>query len=207
MNSIDMRLNPLFLRTGFEKKGFYEIPLVRKQILSISDIRAIPISKTKMNDTAEHCQCGVHFFEDDYRFTSQYNNPERSLMKLSQYAFLCTPDYSVYSDMDLWRQLESVAHSRWVGAFWQDRGLTVIPTVSWSNEKSFCFCFDGIVEGSDVAIATIGCKRNKKSFLYGYDAMIERIRPNKVLCVGKPFREMRGNVVYIPDEFPRRAVV
>ena len=207
MNSIDMRLNPLFLRAEFEKNGFFEMPVIKRQILTIDNIRAIPVSKTRLNDTEEHCGCGVHFFEDDYRFTSQYNTPERSFLKLSQYAFLCTPDYSLYSDMNLWRQLESVAHSRWVGAFWQSRGRIVIPTVSWSGEKSFCFCFDGIDLNSDVAVGTIGCKRDKKAFLYGYDAMLERLSPNRVLCVGKPFREMRGNVVHIPDEFPRRVVV
>lgn len=207
MNSIDMRSSPLFMRNGFETNGFFELPLIKRQILTFDEIRAIPISKTRLHDTAEHCRCGVHTFEDDYRFTSLYNYPERSLPKLSQYAFLFSPDYSLYDDMDLWRQFESVAHSRWVGAFWQSKGKVVIPTASWSGPKSFIFCFNGIEPGGDVAVGMIGCKSSKKSFLYGYDAMLERLKPNKVLCVGKPFPEMRGNVVCIPDEFPRRAVV
>ncbi len=207
MNSIDMRLNPLFHRAGFEKNGLFELPMLKKVNLNLDNIRMIPLSKTKQNDTAEHCKFGVHCFEDDYRMTSLYNNPEKSLRKLSQYAFLCTPDYSTYSDMDIWRQLESVAHNRWVGAFWQSRDLIAVPTISWSDKRSFDFCFDAIEQGSDVAIGMIGCKSNKKGFLYGYDAMLERISPGKILCVGNPFKEMRGNIIIIPDEYPRRAVV
>lgn len=54
------------------------------------------------------------------------------------------PDYSAYADMNLWRQMENIAHSRWVGAFWQSRGIKVIPTVSWSDARSYSFCFDEI---------------------------------------------------------------
>lgn len=207
MNSIDMRSSYLFLRTGFKRAGFYEFPMLKRENLNCSSIRMLPISKTRSNDTEEHRSCGIHCFEDDYRLTALYNNPEKSLAKLSQYAFLCTPDYSTYSDMDTWRQLESIAHSRWVGAFWQSQGLTVIPTISWSEKKSFDFCFDAIEQGSDVAVGMIGCKHNKKKFLYGYDAMLERITPNKIICVGKPFEEMRGNLIVVRDEFPRRAVI
>lgn len=71
-------------------------------------------------------------------------HPERSLKKYSQYAFLLSPDFSTYADMDLWRQLESVAKNRWVGAYWQSKGLTVIPTISWSTARSYDFCFDGV---------------------------------------------------------------
>ena len=170
-------------------------------------MRLIAYSDTRQNDRPENTACGVHFFIDDYRFTGIYNNPERSIEKLSQYAFLLTPDYSTYSDMNYWRQLESVAHNRWVGAFWQSRDLIAVPTISWSDKRSFDFCFDAIEQGSDVAIGMIGCKSNKKGFLYGYDAMLERISPGKILCVGNPFKEMRGNIIIIPDEYPRRAVV
>ena len=207
MTSIDMRSNPLFIRSGFKKSGFYELPALSRVNLKEQNIKMIPFSKTKSNDTVEHRSYGVHFFEDDYRFQSVYNNPEKSLSKLSQYAFLCTPDYSTYTDMNIWRQLESVAHSRWVGAFWQSHGLTVIPTISWSEDKSFQFCFDSIESGSDVAVSTIGCKHNKEAFLYGYDTMLEIINPNKIFCIGKPFSEMKGDVIPIPDEYPRRAVI
>ena len=135
-----------------------------------------------------------------------YDHTERSLEKYSQYAFLLTPDFSTYSDMDLWRQLESVAKNRWVGAYWQSKGRIVIPTVSWSDARSFEFCFDGVETGSTVAIGMIGCKRNKLHFLRGFWAMVEKIDPSQIICFGTPFPEMQGNLVVVDYRDSRKVV-
>ena len=108
--------------------------------------------------------------------------------------------------MNLWRQLESVAKNRWVGAYWQSKGLLVIPTISWSDARSFEFCFDGVEPGSTVAIGMIGCKSNKLRFLRGFWAMAEKIDPSRIICFGTPFQEMQGNLVVI-DYLDSRKVV
>lgn len=201
-----MRTNPLFMRNEFVTQGKWNIPLIYKQALDISQLKLIACSDTRSNDCEPNTKCGVHFFVDDYRFNGIYNNPEKSLKKFSQYAFLLTPDFSTYADMNLWRQLESVAKNRWCGAYWQSKGLTVIPTVSWSTPRSYEFCFDGIENGSIVAIGMIGCKSNKLEFLRGYDAMLEKISPSYIICFGKPFNEMEGNILTI-DYISSRKVV
>lgn len=206
MTSLEMRSNPLFMRNSFKTSGKWDIPIIKKQDIPLDNVRLIAYSDTRQNDRPENTACGVHFFIDDYRFTGIYNNPEKTLRKLSQYAFLCTPDYSTYSDMDYWRQLESVAHSRWVGAYWQSKGLTVIPTVSWSDAKSYGFCLDGIEKGSIVAVGMIGCKHSKIGFLRGYNAMLERVEPSAIICLGKPFAEMQGNIIAVDYINSRKAV-
>ncbi len=77
------------------------------------------------------------------------------------------------------------------------KGLTVIPTVSWSTPRSFEFCFDGIEKGSIVAVGTLGCKNNKRNFMRGYNEMLERIKPSKIIVFDKPFPEMTGEIVYV----------
>lgn len=206
MTTKTMRSDPLFMRNSFKPNGKWEMSSIYKQDINLTDIKLISYSDTKPHDTFENKKCGVHFFIDDYRFASLYSNPERSLAKLSQYAFLLTPDYSTYADMDLWRQLESVAHSRWVGAYWQSKGLTVIPTVTWSDARSYSFCFDGIERNSIVAVGMIGCKRNKIRFMRGYNAMLDKIEPIAVVCFGSPFSEMEGNLIPI-DYLSSRKVV
>ena len=163
-------------------------------------------SDTKKNDRPQNTACGVHFFVDDYRFTGIYNHPERSLEKLSQYAFLLTPDYSTYSDMKYWRQLESIAHSRWVGAYWQSRGLKVIPTMTWSDSGSYSFCNDGVEKGCIVAVGMIGCKHEKEYFLRGYNTMLEIVEPVAVICLGDPFKEMDGNLIVVDYRASRKVV-
>ncbi len=206
MTSVEMRANVLFSRNGFLTSGKWQIPLIEKQNMDLSDIQLISYSDIRTNDNEINRRKGVHFFIDDYRFEGIYRNPEKSLARLSQYRFLLTPDYSTYADMNYWRQLESVAHSRWVGAYWQDQGQVVVPTISWSTPESFEFCFDAIEEGAIVAIGMIGCKRSKDEFMLGYNEMLSRINPEAIICFGTPFPEMQGRIIEI-DYLKSRKVV
>ena len=126
--------------------------------------------------------------------------------RYGKYRFLLTPDYSLYAEMEPWRQIESVGKTRWVGAKWQEAGKIVIPTVSWGLARSFEFCFDGIQKHSIVAIGMIGCKKNKKDFLKGYYQMISKIEPDTIICFGHPFDEMTGNLIEV-DYLNSRKVV
>ncbi len=201
-----MRDNPLFMRNSFATTAKWGIPLVKKQELTTENIMLVACSDTRANDNEANKKKGVHFFVDDYRFSGIYDNPERTLERYSQYAFLLTPDFSTYSDMDLWRQLESVAKNRWVGAYWQSKGRIVIPTVSWSTPRSFEFCFDGVEQHATVAVSTLGCKKAKIDFMRGYEVMLEKLRPEAIICFGDPFSEMQGNLLVV-DYCESRKVV
>ena len=146
------------------------------------------------------------FFVDDYRFESVYTHPEKALERYGKYKFLLTPDYSLYADMNLWRQIESVGKSRWVGAKWQSAGKIVIPTISWGRSRTYEFCFDGIEKHSIVAIGMIGCRSEKTGFLQGYFQMMRTLEPDAVICLGKPFDEMEGNIIAV-DYLASRKVV
>lgn len=62
---------------------------------------------------------------------------------------------------------------------------------------SFNFCFDGIEKGSIVAVSTIGVKNQKSHFMLGYNEMLSRIKPSKIICYGKPFDEMKGDIIEV----------
>ncbi|WP_417082047.1 DUF4417 domain-containing protein [Mobilibacterium timonense] len=204
--SKSMRSDNLFMRNEYSSHGKWNIPLIKKQAVDVENVTLIACSDTRSNDNETNTKNGVHFFVDDYRFNGIYNNPEKSLRKYSQYAFLLSPDFSTYADMNLWRQLESVAKNRWCGCYWQEQGLTVIPTISWSTPRSYEFCFDGVEKNSIIAIGMIGCKQNKKEFLRGYDYMLSNIEPEAVICFGTPFDEMRGNIIPVDYRSSRKVV-
>ncbi|MEE1355332.1 MAG: DUF4417 domain-containing protein [Absicoccus porci] len=204
--SKSMRSDNLFMRNEYSGHGKWNIPLIKKQAVNVENISLIACSDTRSNDNETNTKNGVHFFVDDYRFNGIYNNPEKSLRKYSQYAFLLSPDFSTYADMNLWRQIESVAKNRWCGCYWQEQGLTVIPTISWSTPRSYEFCFDGVEKNSIIAIGMIGCKQNKKEFLRGYDYMLSKIEPEAVICFGTPFDEMRGNIIPVDYRSSRKVV-
>ena len=196
-NSIERRNNQLFLFFIYEKDGKYSIPLIKKQNLELDNINLISYSDTRNNESEKNTNKGVHFFIDDYRFEVIYNHPEKSLAKLKQYKFVCTPDFSIYSEMDKWRKIENVAKNRWVGAFWQEHGLIVIPTISWGKPSTFDYCFDGVEEGSIVAISTLGCKKAKRDFLIGYEEMKKQINPAAIICFDTPFEEIKDEVICV----------
>lgn len=52
----------------------------------------------------------------------------------------------------------------------------------------------------------VGCKHNKAGFMRGYNAMLERLEPETILCFGAPFPEIQGNIVAV-DYMTSRKVV
>ena len=193
------------MRNEFDVEGKWGFPVIKKQELSLENLDLISCSDVSKKDT-KNLYKGVHFFVDDFRFESLYKNPEKALERYGKYKFLLTPDYSLYAEMNPWRQIESVGKARWVGAKWQSCGKIVIPTVSWALTRSYEFCFDGIERNCIVAIGMIGCKREKVNFLRGYDQMLNRIEPEAIICFGQPFYEMEGNIIVV-DYLKSRKVV
>ena len=159
--------------------------------------RFIGADKTNKNAPKFHSLKTIHFFLEDNKLDRYYKSPKSFLSKFAQYRYILTPDYSLYVDMPTALQLYNTFRNRYCGAVWQDNGLIVIPTISWSTNESFEFCFDGIEEGSVVAISTLGSRKEKQLFLNGYFEMIKRIQPTNVLCYGKPFTEMGNEIIYI----------
>lgn len=204
MQSKEHRLKQTFLRNEFDMFGKWNIPIIHKTELDLSDVELIGFADTKTKENIYNKQKGVHFYVDDYRIEGLYYKPTQFLQRLKQYKFLISPDYSLYRDLPKVVQLFNVFRSRWCGAYWQKQGITVIPNVSWGDASTFEYCFDGIEEGSIVAVGMIGCKRNKNAFMRGYNEMLKRLKPTAIICFGSPFVEMQGNIIPIDYITTRR---
>ncbi len=181
-----------FLYQG-QASGKYEFPTIKKQDIDIAQIKFLSYLDAK-KDAQENLDKTIHFFTYDWKFEKVYENAEEELQKLSQYFAVLSPDFSLFTNMPLALQIESVFKNRWCGAFWQSKGLKVIPTVSWGDERSFDFCFDGVEEGSIVAVCTYYRENCEEEFMLGYNEMLKRIKPSMVLCYDEPFPAMKGNI-------------
>lgn len=100
--------------------------------------------------------------------------------------------------MPLMLQMYSTFKNRWCGAYWQSLGLNVIPTIEWGDERSFDFCFEGVEEGSIIAVSTYGKQKIEKEFMKGYNEMLKRIKPCAIICYEKPFPKMKGKLKVFP---------
>ena len=141
---------------------------------------------------------GVHFFLDDYQFERLWRKPSEYVDMLSKYKFVLSPDFSLFVDHPKAVQLFSHYKKQWLSAFWESLGLTVVPTICWSDSKSFSWCFDGVPKGTVVAVSTKGVMKHdedKERFLAGYNKMLKVIEPKQILLFGKPIGGLDGDIV------------
>lgn len=141
---------------------------------------------------------GIHFFIDDYQFTRLWTQPDAYLDLLGRFRCVCTPDFSTYTDFPKAIQIYNHYRKHWLGAYWQMHGITVIPTISWSDEASFEWCFDGEPEGGVVAVSSVGTQMNsdaRRLFLAGYREMLARLKPSTILFYGYVPEECAGDTI------------
>lgn len=141
---------------------------------------------------SQRFSCGVHFFLDDYRFERIWRSPWRYISRLRKFSAVLAPDFSLYMDMPTAMKIWNVYRSRLLGQMMQRAGCRVIPVISWADEDSFEYCFDGITPGTAVAVSTVGAMYSRKCrrlFLRGFEAMTAKLHPDKIVIYGK-----------IPDE-------
>ena len=148
--------------------GKFDFPVIKKQKIDLDDLKFISFADVKKDDT-ENADKIVHFFTYDWIFEKVYDNADEEIAKLGRFKALLSPDFSIFTNMPMALQIYNIFKNRWCGAFWQQNGLEVIPTVSWGDRNSFSFCFDGIEKGSVVAVSTY-CRENaEEDFLLGYN--------------------------------------
>ena len=123
--------------------GRYNIPLICKYTKKTPQ-HFIEFNHALTHHNNKHCYYGVHFYLDDYQFERVWASPTRYVKLLRQYSCVLSPDFSLYTDMPMAMQIWNTYRSRLLGQYWQDNGINVIPTVSWSDERSYSFCFDGL---------------------------------------------------------------
>jgi len=172
-------------KASFEGVGKYEVPRILP--MEIEE----PVEMIGFNFAAKHRhpeKVGVHFFLKDYQFSRLWTSPDIYTDMLRKFRFVCTPDFSMFTDFPLALQINSHYRKHWLGAYWQSKGITVIPTICWSDERSFDWCFDGEPEKSAVAVSSVGTQMERKAkslFLLGYEQMISRLQPKMVLFHGR----------------------
>lgn len=196
------------LRNQFPGTGAWHIPTIPKAMFTddeFADLRLIGFDRARPDDD-RHKDWMVHFFLYDYKFERIWKQPEQIIERLKPYRAILSPDFSMYLEMNPVMQLYNVFRNRWCGAYFAEKGLRVVPTVSWGDGSTFDFCFEGIPKGSTVAVSTYMVSEHghhadqKDFFMKGYRELLRRVEPERIICYNEPFPEMEGNIVYVNYE-------
>ena len=179
---------------------FWQMPTINNDNYIPTELIGFNYAKTSKNKNT-----GIHFYIDDYQFERLWNAPEKYIDVLREYECILTPDFSLYMDMPMPMKIWNIYRSRQIGAYYQARGIKVIPTVSWAEAETFEFCFLGIPKGSIVSVSTIGVKQDSEALEIweeGMRAMIEQIEPSTILVYGGELAFDYGdiNVIYFDNK-------
>lgn len=171
----------------FKSTNKYGIPDIKKDEFEVKELIPYRVDSNR-NGTA-------HFFLDDYRFERCWRKPDSQIEELKKYDGVLSPDFSMYTNYPQAMQIWQVYRNRWCACYWQSLGIKVIPTISWSDEQSFKYCFLGVQKGSTVAIGTVGVLNNeyaKTLFMQGFKEMLKQLEPKEILIYGNKLSELEG---------------
>lgn len=158
-----------------------------------------------VRETRETQRVGVHFFISDYDFERVWTQTGKYLEMLKRFAAVMSPDFSLFTDWPVAAQIWNHYRKHYIAALLQSQGCKVYPSISWSDKRSYAWCFDGEPVGATVCVSSVGTQyydSTRRLFLHGYDAMLERLKPATILFYGNVPPECRGNIV--PIEYDQK---
>lgn len=180
-------------------EGYYDIPII-KPVYELPPIREWIGFNYVLSDKDPEGKA-VHFFIDDYQFERLWNEPRRYLDKLKRYVCVASPDFSPYGDMPLACQIYNHYRKHWVGAWLQEHGITVIPTVRCSTDpRSLKWFLDGEPKKSIIIMSSMWSKSLAEGAQQEYNLVKKKLKPSKIFIYGdggKMGIQPEDNVEYI----------
>lgn len=183
----------------FDGVGEYGIPQIQG-MYDIEDIEKFIGFNYAMQEKHPEGKA-VHFFLDDYQFNRIWNTPDKYISVLKRFKYVLSPDFSPYVDFPKAIQIYNHYRKHWVGAYLQENGIKVIPTIRCNTDRaSWEFCFDGEPKNSVVAISSVGCLKNKRIkdiMIETYYEMVRRLNPSCIIFYGEVPQECKGNIIKV----------
>lgn len=166
----------------YQGVGKFELPEILPQEVDLSDFEILGFNYARGEDFPERNV--VHFYLDDYQFERVWRQPNMYVDMLKKFKAVLAPDFSLYTDFPKAVQIFNHYRKHWVARYWQEHGIKVIPTICWSDESSFDWCFDGEPRGATVSISVLGCNKSeqmKRDYWIGFNKAIEVLKPSRIL--------------------------
>ena len=177
----------------FDGVGYFDFPTMNPVNVDTEGVELVGFNYVK---TCKYPEDKIlHFYVDDYQFERVWNDPDRYINMLSKFKAVLAPDFSLYDDFPTVVNMFNHYRKQWCAAYWQEHGITVIPTICWSTPESYEWCFEGVPKHSLISISTVGGfgnhQDNKSGWLDGYYKCLEVLQPSEILLFGKQYPEVQ----------------
>jgi len=129
------------------------------------------------------------FYVDDYRFEKVWYDAVESVRELKSrnFAAIIEPDFSVWRDDPRVCQMWNRYRAQWVARYWQGVGVNVIPSLNWSDERSYDFCLAGVPKNAKVVsiqARTTKDRLGRAYFVSGINKTLGELTPETVILYG-----------------------
>ena len=173
------------LLTGLKTVGYYGIP---KMLATTSaPERLVAFSEAVSRKALPNKGAWVHFYEDDYRFSRFWTNPEKYFDKLAAYGGVISPDHSLYRNMPTAQRISHTYQNQLLGAWLQAAGVDVIANVRLSGPASVPYALAGVPQRSTLAVGLNGCtkdKENREHVIEEIKMIVDLCRPTALVVYG-----------------------
>lgn len=97
------------------------------------------------------------FFTEDFRFEGLWNDTPRFTERLisEDWGGVCLPDYSTWASWPFALRLHNLYRSRWLGRYWQEAGIPVIPILQSIGDTPAISENDEDVGLEEICLATL----------------------------------------------------
>lgn len=178
------------------KLDSFQMPVIKRiteENLKLENVGAMNLrSLSCKNNNSDKIALSFNFDKELNRY---WNNPLKYIPVLQTVKAVCTPDFSLYSSMNFNEIAHNVYKNRWIGCFWQEYGITVLPTISWASKDTFDISFSGYEGKGIVVISTLGCHNFQNEFLAGFNEMKKRLSPSLIIVFGNFISGMSGRFI------------
>lgn len=191
-----------FLKTrdmDFEFAGKMDMPVL--QPVEIDDLSKVDLLgfnyATNPQNMIDKEDRFIHFFLADGCFAKIWDNLEYYEGILNQYRGIIMPNFSMYTTMPRAMQIWNCYRNMWLASYYQQHGITVIPSIQWSDEESFEYTFDGMPRHSCLCVSSVGCVQNpqvRQLFNQGFRRALKELEPTQLIVYGKLTDDMRSRI-------------
>lgn len=167
-----------FFKLQAKSNNSWGIPILKPCSIDLNNVQWIGFNE--LNTHSNLSNVGIHFYIDDYRFERIWKQPDSYLNLFKRCKMITTPDFSVYSDMPKAMHLWQHYKRQWCGAYWQEYGINVIPSLSWGIGCLHEFSFLGIPKNSVCTTSLKGLGSELNQGIKELKQVIDIVQPKKL---------------------------